>query len=171
MASPCRPACGTWSLISNQATPGVASGFTRADGFVVTFPRLAQLSVYTHRYVFVRHHRPFFSGCPQHSMTLNQPRLPLQSRDSCVQVSAVRTLAERHRILGARVAPRFDGSLLEDKPNRKRSLQMDNDFNPIDPDSRNAGARRIVEGTDHDESLFPEFIELDAFALEARRPQ
>src|ERR1035437_3998623 len=170
MASPCRPACGTWSLISNQATPGVASGFTRADGFVVPFPRLAQLSVYTHRYVFVRHQRPFFSGCPQHSMTLNQPRLPLQSRDSCVPGSAVRTLAERHRILGARVAPRFDGSLLEDKPNRKRSLHMDDDFNPIDPDSRNAVARRIVEVTDHDESIFPEFIELD-FAPEAGRPQ
>jgi hypothetical protein len=48
---------------------------------------------------------------------------------------------------------------------------MDDDFNPIDPDSRNAVARRIVEVTDHDESIFPEFIELDAFAPEARRPQ
>ena len=48
---------------------------------------------------------------------------------------------------------------------------MDDDFNPIDPDSRNAVARRIVEVTDQDESIFPEFIELDAFAPEARRPQ
>jgi hypothetical protein len=49
---------------------------------------------------------------------------------------------------------------------------MNNDFHiPIDPDSRNALARRIVEVTDEDESLFPEFIELDAFAPEARRPQ
>lgn len=47
----------------------------------------------------------------------------------------------------------------------------DNDFTPIDPDSRNAVARRIVEVTDENETLFPEFIELDAFALEARRPQ
>jgi hypothetical protein len=47
---------------------------------------------------------------------------------------------------------------------------MDNDFNPIDPDSRNGVARRIVEVTDEDGSLFPEFIELD-FAPEARRPQ
>jgi hypothetical protein len=47
----------------------------------------------------------------------------------------------------------------------------DNDFTPIDPDSRNAVARRIVEVTDEDESLFPEFIELDVFAPEARRPQ
>jgi len=44
---------------------------------------------------------------------------------------------------------------------------MDNDFNPIDTDSRNAVARRIVEVTEHDESLFPEFIEIDA--PEARR--
>lgn len=46
---------------------------------------------------------------------------------------------------------------------------MTNDF-PIhtDPDSRNAVARRIVEVTDEDESLFPEFIEID-FAPEARR--
>jgi hypothetical protein len=49
---------------------------------------------------------------------------------------------------------------------------MDNDFNiPIDPDSRNTVSRRIVEVTDEDESLFPEFIELDAYAPEARRPQ
>jgi hypothetical protein len=49
---------------------------------------------------------------------------------------------------------------------------MSNDFHiPIDPDSRSAVARRIVEVTDEDESLFPEFIELDAFAPEARRPQ
>jgi hypothetical protein len=48
---------------------------------------------------------------------------------------------------------------------------MSNDFNPTDPDSRNAVARRIVEVTDQDESIFPEFIELDAFAPEARRPQ
>jgi hypothetical protein len=47
----------------------------------------------------------------------------------------------------------------------------DNDFTPIDPDSRNAVARRIVEVTDENETLFPEFIELDAFAPEARRPQ
>jgi hypothetical protein len=48
---------------------------------------------------------------------------------------------------------------------------MDNDFNiPIDPDSRNTVSRRIVEVTDEDESLFPEFIELDDFAPEARRP-
>jgi hypothetical protein len=45
----------------------------------------------------------------------------------------------------------------------------DNDFTPIDPDSRNAVTRRIVEVTDEDESLFPEFVELDAFAAEARR--
>ena len=48
---------------------------------------------------------------------------------------------------------------------------MDNDFNPIDPDSRSAVARRIVEVTDEHESLFPEFIELDTFAPEARGPQ
>jgi hypothetical protein len=49
---------------------------------------------------------------------------------------------------------------------------MSNDFHiPIDTDSRNDLARRIVEVTDEDESLFPEFIELDAFAPEARRPQ
>jgi hypothetical protein len=43
----------------------------------------------------------------------------------------------------------------------------DNDFNPIDPDTPNTVARRIVEVTDEDETLFPEFIETDAF--EARR--
>jgi len=46
----------------------------------------------------------------------------------------------------------------------------DNDFTPVDPDSRNAVARRIVEVTDEDETLLPEFIELDAFLPEARRP-
>ena len=49
---------------------------------------------------------------------------------------------------------------------------MDNDFNiPINSDSRNTIARRIVEVTDENETLFPEFIELDALAPEARRPQ
>jgi hypothetical protein len=49
---------------------------------------------------------------------------------------------------------------------------MSNDFHiPIDTDSRNVLSRRIVEVTDEDERLFPEFIELDAFAPEARRPQ
>jgi hypothetical protein len=48
---------------------------------------------------------------------------------------------------------------------------MNNDSKlPVDPDSRKPFARRIVEVTDEDESLFPEFIELD-FAPEARRPQ
>ena len=32
---------------------------------------------------------------------------------------------------------------------------MDNDFNPIDPDSRNAVARRIVEVTDQTKASFP----------------
>jgi hypothetical protein len=49
---------------------------------------------------------------------------------------------------------------------------MSNDFHiPIDTDSRNALSRRIVEVTDEHESLFPEFIELDTFAPEARGPQ
>jgi hypothetical protein len=33
----------------------------------------------------------------------------------------------------------------------------------IDPDEPNAIPRRIVEVTDEDESLFPEFVELSAF--------
>ena len=46
---------------------------------------------------------------------------------------------------------------------------MNNDFHiPTDPDSRTVVARRIVEVTDEDESLFPEFIEID-FAPEAGR--
>lgn len=38
----------------------------------------------------------------------------------------------------------------------------------IDPDAPNAIPRRIVEVTDEDESLFPEFTEID-FASEAWR--
>ena len=46
---------------------------------------------------------------------------------------------------------------------------MDNGTDIINPDWRNAIARRIVEVTDEDETILPEFIELDSF--EARGPQ
>src|ERR1017187_2170817 len=59
MASPCRPACGTWSL-SNRARPGFASDFTRPDGFVVTPPPCIAPCPIHRGYVFVRHQRPFF---------------------------------------------------------------------------------------------------------------
>ena len=39
----------------------------------------------------------------------------------------------------------------------------------IDPDEPNAIPRRIVEVTDEDESLFPEFVEI--YAFNAWRPQ
>src|ERR1039458_4928467 len=65
-------------------------------------------------------------------------------------------------------APRFLTALYLRTNQQRRSLQMDdNDFNPIDLDTRNTVTRRIVEVTDEDETLFPEFIEIDAF--EARR--
>jgi hypothetical protein len=47
---------------------------------------------------------------------------------------------------------------------------MNNDPNPVDPDARNALARRIVEVTDEDENLFPEFIELDFTPQAWRQP-
>ena len=39
---------------------------------------------------------------------------------------------------------------------------MDN-VTDINPDGRNVISRRIVEVTDHDETIFAEFIDLDAF--------
>jgi hypothetical protein len=39
---------------------------------------------------------------------------------------------------------------------------MSNDFHsPIDPVSRNAVARRILQVTDEDETIIPEFIDLN----------
>ena len=40
----------------------------------------------------------------------------------------------------------------------------------IDPDTHNTVPRRIVEVTDEDESLFPEFIEIH-FTADAGRPR
>jgi hypothetical protein len=40
----------------------------------------------------------------------------------------------------------------------------------INPDGQNVIARRIVEVTDQDETIFVQFIEID-FAPEARRPK
>jgi hypothetical protein len=39
----------------------------------------------------------------------------------------------------------------------------------IDPDEPNAIPRRIVEVTDEDDTIFPEFIEI--YAIDVRRPQ
>ena len=39
----------------------------------------------------------------------------------------------------------------------------------IDPDEPNAIPRRIVEVTDEDDTIFPEFVEI--YAFEAWRPQ
>jgi len=43
------------------------------------------------------------------------------------------------------------------------------DDTDINPDRRNVISRRIVEVTDHDETIFAEFIDLDTF--DAWRPQ
>jgi hypothetical protein len=51
---------------------------------------------------------------------------------------------------------------------QKRSYTMDNGTD-INPDGRNVISRRIVEVTDHDETIFAEFIDLDTF--DAWRPQ
>jgi hypothetical protein len=45
---------------------------------------------------------------------------------------------------------------------------MDNDTD-INPEGQNAITRRIVEVTDQDDTLFPEFIEL--YPFDAWRPQ
>src|ERR1039458_7009001 len=143
MASPCRPACRTWSLNSNRARPTLPRDLLALTVSLLPSAALHQRPVYAQRYVFVRHQRPF-SGCPQHSMSLNQPRLPLQSRDSCVPVSALRTLAERQRILGARVAPRFDGSLLEDKPNRKGACKWTTTISHLSTRTRGTPSRAAL---------------------------
>jgi hypothetical protein len=45
-----------------------------------------------------------------------------------------------------------------------------NDFKiSIDPDEQNAIPRRIVEVTDEDDTIFPEFVEI--YAFDAWRPQ
>ncbi len=45
-----------------------------------------------------------------------------------------------------------------------------NDFKiSIDPDEPNAIPRRIVEVTDEDETIFPEFVEI--YPFDPRRPQ
>jgi hypothetical protein len=47
---------------------------------------------------------------------------------------------------------------------------MNNGFTiSIDPDSPNAVPRRIVEVTDEDDTLFPEFVEI--YPFDARGPQ
>ena len=39
----------------------------------------------------------------------------------------------------------------------------------INPDGQNVISRRIVEVTDHDETIFAEFIEIDAFVVRLSR--
>jgi hypothetical protein len=54
------------------------------------------------------------------------------------------------------------GSRVEYNPTKE--LEMNNGFKiSIDPDSPNAVTRRIVEVTDEDETIFPEFIEIHPF--------
>jgi hypothetical protein len=52
---------------------------------------------------------------------------------------------------------------------KTKELEMNGFKISIDPDEPNAIPRRIVEVTDEDESLFPEFVEI--YAFNAWRPQ
>jgi hypothetical protein len=59
--------------------------------------------------------------------------------------------------------------IVEDNQTEKE-LQMNDDFsNATNPDARNVISRRIVEVTDEDETIFPEFIDLSP--LNSWRPQ
>ena len=47
---------------------------------------------------------------------------------------------------------------------------MNDDFNiSIDPDARNDITRRILQVTDEDETIIPEFLELEPFSPYLRR--
>jgi hypothetical protein len=75
---------------------------------------------------------------------------------------------EQKLVTRAGYAPGPVDSHVEDNQTEKE-LEMNGFKISIDPDEPNAIPRRIVEVTDEDDTIFPEFVEI--YAFDAWRPQ